>query len=64
MSLYRKAFLVWWTALLLFIAFAMYSTWDELQPGVALMSLAVVTLSFGSWLPSAFLRVLRPEQSH
>jgi len=60
MSLYRKAFLIWWTALLLFIAFAYYSTWNELPHGGAFVGLTVVTLALGSWIPSAVLQLWRP----
>jgi hypothetical protein len=61
MSLYRKSFLVWWTALVLFIATVMYLNWDMLpnaDSGLA-VALTVVTLCLASWLPGAFLRWLR-----
>src|SRR5215475_11530828 len=57
MSLYRKAFLIWWTALLRFIAFAYYSIWNELPHGGAFVGLALVTLALGSWIPGALLQL-------
>ena len=62
MSLYRKAFLVWWTALVLFIATVMYLNWDMLpnaDSGLA-VALTVVGLSLASWIPGVFLRLVRP----
>lgn len=64
MSLYRKAFLVWWTALVVFVATFMYVNRDLLPPLTYdwrfFAGMAVMIFAFGSWLPSAFLRLLRP----
>jgi hypothetical protein len=59
MSKYRVAFLVWWTTLVLFIASFIYVNWDPV-PTELFASLAVVIFAFGSWIPGAFLRLLRP----
>jgi hypothetical protein len=60
MSKYRVAFLVWWTTLVLFIASFIYVNWDPVPTETLFASLAVVTFAFGSWIPGAFLRLLRP----
>jgi hypothetical protein len=60
MSKYRVAFLVWWTTIVLFIASVMYVNWDLVQTETLVVSLAVVIFAFGSWIPGAFLRLLRP----
>jgi hypothetical protein len=60
MSKYRVAFLVWWTTIVLFIASFMYVNWDLVGAETLFASLAVVIFAFGSWIPSAFLRLLRP----
>jgi hypothetical protein len=64
MSKYRIAFLVWWTALVLFIAIVMYVNRDLMPPvtygSTFFAGLAVMIFALGSWMPSAFLRLLRP----
>jgi hypothetical protein len=60
MSKYRVAFLVWWTTLVLFIASFIYVNWDPMPTKTLFASLAVVIFAFGSWIPGAFLRLLRP----
>jgi hypothetical protein len=60
MSKYRVAFLVWWTTLVLFIASFIYVNWDPMPTETLFASLAVVIFAFGSWIPGAFLRLLRP----
>jgi hypothetical protein len=60
MSKYRVAFLVWWTTIVLFIATFIYVNWDWVPTETLYASLAVVIFAFGSWLPGAFLRLLRP----
>jgi hypothetical protein len=60
MSKYRVAFLVWWTTIVLFIARFMYVNWDLVPTETLSASLAVVIFAFGSWIPGAFLRLLRP----
>jgi hypothetical protein len=60
MSKYRVAFLVWWTTLVLFIASFIYVNWDPVPTETLFASLAVVIFAFGSWIPGAFLRLLRP----
>jgi hypothetical protein len=62
-SKYRVAFLVWWTNLVLFISIFMYVNRDLVPTETFFASLAVVIFAFGSWIPGAFLRFLRPEQS-
>jgi hypothetical protein len=63
MSVYRKAFLLWWTALVLFIGIFLYVNRDPMPPvtyhSPLFPGLAVI-FAFGSWIPSAFLRLLRP----
>ena len=58
-SKYRAAFLVWWTTIVLFIARVMYVNWDLVPTETLFASLAVVIFAFGSWIPAAFLRLLR-----
>src|SRR5260370_35719325 len=60
LSKYRVAFLVWWTTLVLFIAIFMYVNRDAVPTETLFASLAVVIFAFGSWIPGAFLRLLRP----
>jgi hypothetical protein len=60
MSKYRVAFLVWWTTIVLFIARFMYINWDLVPTETFFASLAVVVFAFGSWIPGAFIRLLRP----
>jgi hypothetical protein len=64
MSLYRKAFLIWWTALVVFVATSMYVNRDVRLPVAygwrVFAGVAVMIFALGSWLPSAFLRSLRP----
>jgi hypothetical protein len=59
MSKYRVAFLVWWTTIVLFIASFMYVNWDLVPTETLFVSSAVVIFAFGSWIPGAFLRLLR-----
>jgi hypothetical protein len=60
MSKYRVAFLVWWTTIVMFIASFMYVNWDLVSTETLFASLTVVTFAFGSWIPGAFMRLLRP----
>ena len=62
MSVYRKAFLLWWTALVLFIAIFLYVNRDPTvtYDSPAFAGFAVV-FALGSWIPGAFLRLLRPD---
>jgi hypothetical protein len=60
MSKYRVAFLVWWTTIVLFIVSFIYVNWDWVPTETLFASLAVVIFAFGSWIPGAFLRLLRP----
>jgi hypothetical protein len=65
MSVYRKAFLLWWTALVLFISIFLYVNRDLMAPvtydSPFFAGLAVMIFAFGSWIPGAFLRLLRPN---
>jgi len=54
MSRYRKAFLIWWAALLLFIAF--YSILF-MRHRAAYVGLALLTLALCSWIPGALLQL-------
>jgi hypothetical protein len=64
MSKYRIAFLVWWTALLLFIATVTIMNWDMLpnHDSSLAVALMVVSLCLASWIPGAFLRLLWPQR--
>lgn len=56
MSFYRKAFLVWWTALVLFIAAFLYVNWDVVPTSrEALIGFTIMTLALLSWLPHSLL---------
>jgi hypothetical protein len=65
MSVYRKAFLLWWTALVLFIGIFLYVNREPMPPAVTydspLFAELAVIFAFGSWIPGAFLRLLRPS---
>jgi hypothetical protein len=64
MSKYRIAFLVWWTALLLFIATFTTVNWEMLpnhDSGLA-VALIVVGLCLASWIPGACLRLVWPQR--
>jgi len=67
MSKYRVSFLVWWTTIVLFIAIFIWLNRDLLPtPAYDLTFFAgwaVMIFALGSWIPGAFLRLLRPEQS-
>jgi hypothetical protein len=52
-SIYRKAFLIWWTALVLFIAVVTLSNLHDLPPGWP-MGFLVVALCLLSWVPWRF----------
>ena len=64
MSKYRIAFLVWWTALVLFITIFMYVNWDlmlaDTYNSTFFVGWAVVIFAFTSWMPWSF----RRRQSH
>jgi hypothetical protein len=65
MSVYRKAFLLWWTALVLFIGIFLYVNRGPIPPITSdspLFAGLVVIFAFGSWIPGAFLRLLRPSR--
>jgi hypothetical protein len=59
MSKYRIAFLIWWTALVLFIAVV---NRDVLPPvtydSTFFAGLAVVVVALGSWIPGSLLRLV------
>ena len=67
MSKCRVSFLVWWTTIVLFIASFIWVNRDLLPtPAYDLTFFtgwAVMIFALGSWIPGAFLRLLRPEQS-
>src|SRR5499427_9811766 len=67
MSKYRVSFLVWWTTIVLFIAIFIWLNRDLLPtPAYDLTFFAgwaVMIFALGSWIPGAFLRLLRPELS-
>src|SRR5262249_28879081 len=67
MSKYRVSFLVWWTTIVLFIAIFIWLNRDLLPtPAYDLTFFAgwaVMIFALGSWIPGAFLRLLRPDQS-
>jgi hypothetical protein len=58
MSIYRKAFLIWWSALVLFIATVTIVNWDMLpdHDSRLAVSLTIVALCLTSWIPGALLR--------
>jgi hypothetical protein len=64
MSVYRKAFLLWWTALVLFIGIFLYVNREPMPPVTydsPLFAGLAVIFAFGAWIPGAFLRLLRPS---
>jgi hypothetical protein len=52
-SIYRKTFLIWWTALVLFIAATAYINWDTIGPG-RYVGFTIVALCLLSWVPWRF----------
>ena len=64
MSFFRKAFIVWWTALVLFIATFMYVNRDLMPPvtydSTFSAGLAAMISALRSGLPDAFFRLLPP----
>ena len=64
MSFQRKAFLIWWTAIVLFVAIYVYIDRGMVAPvtydASFFAGLGVVIFAFGSWIPGAVLRLLWP----